>query len=1070
MTDLASHYAFRDEVADRLTADLLGPALGPEEILGEEPLAAYVTGVLHARRKGSEAKREEIESREDDADPARLGTDELVDTGISLSGVQKPSAMGLTFSVDPRATDEVRLDIDAARYEPIDAQGRVTTAARAERRGVDDGAVRWRRVPLPRKSFRVEVAGTDSERREVEQGLELRIKRRPPGDDGFVALTVSLVNTAYVDQASVADPFCWFQPRIAVWCAAPAIVDRSRVHHVADDDVMTAALLHRHAPTFAVGHGCSVEWLDWTPPPAGRVGAEAARTDSLTTAWVPSRDVLLTESNPDFGDIAMLGLVQDPDDEVRERLSSLVDAYERWVGERRREAEELAGTPYAAMSAEHIEECTAAASRMRDGIGLLADGQVMRAFRLANEAMAVQRARSAWIRGGRQGRPDLGAPSWRPFQIGFVLLCLRGIVDPAHEDRDTADLLWFPTGGGKTEAYLGLIAFTTFLRRLRLGVRGAGVTVLMRYTLRLLTLQQFERAAALICSMEILRRREPDLGPEAVSIGMWVGRAATPNSLKEAKKALDQLAVGKQLDEQNPVQLTSCPWCGTPLDHRDYEVDEPATRLVVRCRASDCDFADGLPVHVVDETIYHAHPTLIIATSDKFALMVWKPDVAAVFNRMGTPVGTPPPELIVQDELHLISGPLGTLAGLYESAVDHASDHPKVIASTATIRRSDEQGLSLFDRRTRQFPPPGLDARDSWFAVEADAARRATRRYVGVLAPGTSQATLLIRTYASLLHHVGRIEGTETVRDAYWTLVGYFSSLRLLSAAELQVHADVVERLGQLASRDGDPHRSTELNLSELTSRLRSSEVPTRLRDLFVPLGHEQASPLDVVLATNMISVGVDVDRLGLMAVMGQPQATAEYIQATSRVGRRDPGLVVTMYNASRSRDRSHYESFVPYHSALYRQVESTSVTPFAPRARDRALHAALVAMLRMTDPRARADEAAASIDTFYEEAERLMKLIGERAGRIGADDPSAPSPENVVAELEEFILEWRDLAESNPRLRYEPKRKFGGGPREPDIALLRGFEQDEDLADATPTMWSLRDVDVECPLFLERQ
>ncbi|MFC5136995.1 helicase-related protein [Actinomycetospora rhizophila] len=1073
MPDLGPHYGFRNELADRLLADLLGPALGDEEILDEEPLSAYVTGVLHARRAGAESRRDEAEAREDDVGESRVRNDEVVDTGISISSVQKPSAMGLTFSVDPERSPSLQIEIRAARYEPIDDTGRVVTATRAERRGVDTDSVRWRRSPLTPTILEVGVIGADAERHRVGDGLELRVKRRVPTASGLLPITVSLVNTAVVDQAEVLDPYCWFQPGVTVSTTSPAIVDRTRTREEAPPDVVTASLLHRHAPSFATGHGCSVDWPSWTPPAPGEVGAEPARTGRLVTAWVPSRDVLLTESNPSVGDISMQELALAPEDVVRSRLLTIVDAYEVWIGARRDEAEELSGTPYAEVAIQHLDECATAARRMRSGIALLQDEQVMRAFRLANETMAVQRARSAWVRAGRVGEPDLSAASWRPFQIGFVLLCLDGIADASHEDRDVADLLWFPTGGGKTEAYLGLIAFTTYLRRLRGGAQGAGVTVLMRYTLRLLTLQQFERAAALICAMEVVRRREQDLGREPMSIGMWVGRAATPNSLKEAKKALEQLAAGKQLDEENPVQLTSCPWCGTPIDHNDYEVDERATRLVVRCPSSSCPFLDGIPVHVVDETIYHAHPTLVIATSDKFALMTWKADVAAVFNRLGSLEGTPPPELIVQDELHLISGPLGSLAGLYETAVDYASGSPKVIASTATIRRADEQGRRLFDRTTRQFPPPGLDARDSWFAVEAPAARRATRSYVGVLAPGTSQATLLIRTYASLLHHAARIDAPAVVRDAYWTLVGYFSSLRLLSAAELQVHADVVERLGQLAHRDGGLSRSGELLLSELTSRLRSSEVPTRLQELFTAIG-DDAQPLDVVLATNMISVGVDVDRLGLMAVMGQPQATAEYIQATSRVGRRDPGLVVTMYNASRSRDRSHYESFVPYHSALYRQVESTSVTPFAPRARDRALHAALVAMLRMTEPLARADEAAASLDTFEGKAEDLIELIGRRARsmdhsvRHGGSEVSEDE-EFVVAELEEFLDRWRDLSRTNSRLRYEPRRTFGSGPRDPAAALLRGYEQDDDLQLATETMWSLRDVDVECPLYLER-
>lgn len=638
--------------------------------------------------------------------------------------------------------------------------------------------------------------------------------------------------------------------------------------------------------------------------------------------------MLLTDSNPEIDDSAltMLGLATRPPADVLTALDGLVTGYAEWISRKRTEATALAGTAFEAPAREQLELCGAALKRMRRGIRVLTTRpEAMEAFQLANEAMAQQRARSSWVRDERKKPLDLGGGRWRPFQISFMLLCLEGIVDPNHEDRKIADLLWFPTGGGKTEAYLGLIAFTTFLRRIRHKAQGAGVTVLMRYTLRLLTLQQFERAAILICAMERIRlTNEEKLGNEPISIGMWVGQSSTPNTLEVADESLAELRKEKTLQEKNPVQLHACPWCGTRLDAHQYEVDEVARRMHVRCPDPSCDFHRGLPVHLVDESVYDARPTLVIATVDKFASMPWREQTAALFNRVRAD-GTPPPELIVQDELHLISGPLGTLTGLYETAVDVLADHPKVIASTATIRRAYEQGKALFARDVSQFPPAGLDSRDSWFAVETPRETKASRQYLGLLTPSTSQSTLLIRTYATLLHQAKRSDTSQEVRDAYWTLVGYFNSLRLLAAAELQVHDDVEAYLEYLAARDGVPKRIIR-EQTELTSRANSSEIPTRLKQIEQRLPHEET--VDVLLATNMISVGVDVDRLGLMAVMGQPQTTAEYIQATSRVGRSHPGLVAVMLNSARSRDRSHYENFLPFHSALYREVESTSVTP----------------------------------------------------------------------------------------------------------------------------------------------
>jgi hypothetical protein len=212
-----------------------------------------------------------------------------------------------------------------------------------------------------------------------------------------------------------------------------------------------------------------------------------------------------------------------------------------------------------------------------------------------------------------------------------------------------------------------------------------------------------------------------------------------------------------------------------------------------------------------------------------------------------------------------------------------------------------------------------------------------------------------------------------------------------------------------------------------------------------------------------MISVGVDVDRLGLMAIMGQPQTTAEYIQASSRVGRLHPGLVVTMLNAARSRDRSHYEGFRPYHSALYRQVESTSVTPFAARARDRALHAVLVGLVRLMHPPARPNTAAGDVAGFVTEVRRYAAVIVARVARVASAEQ-----QQVADELDAFIDDWCAMAASGALL-YEAPRKQPNRKRPPGSALLRSFEGDDDLDEAWDTMWSLRDVDVESDLYLER-
>ncbi|MFH8792366.1 helicase-related protein [Streptomyces sp. NPDC017941] len=1069
----AAHYQARDGLVARLRRELLGPDIGADgsdDVLTHDaPITRYLIGVLYPRPAGGAAQERlsEDAAAEGGLDEVPvLSHDNLDESGPtvepSTTGTRRPSSVGLTFAVDPAVCGTIVVASRASMYDPIDPEGRKVTAKRADARSTGDQREHWHRRRLDLPDVAVDV--TEPRRRSVDltddAGLDVLV-RRPDRESGTVTVTVTLINRNLVGERELQDALALFQTGLTVRASdgSSAFVERPAALSAVDNELRTSRLLHRHAPTFAVGHGCAADW-DWSPPPVGISDIERAAVTEVRTEFLPSHEVLLTDSNPEIerlADLSMRGLATDPQDRVLFHLEQLATGYEQWIVRKEVEAAALVGSSYEEAAWEQIEVCREALQRMRAGITLLREKpDVMQAFRLANDVMAQQRARSAWVKSGRAGEPDLDSARWRPFQISFVLLCLAGIDDPKHADREVSDLLWFPTGGGKTEAYLGLIAFTTFLRRLRRGSDGGGVTVLMRYTLRLLTLQQFERATILICAMERARLADRALlGDEEISIGMWVGRSATPNKLESAEAKLRELASGASLQTENPVQLHACPWCGTAMDHRAYTVDRVNRRMHVRCPNENCEFTKGLPVHLVDDTVYAARPTLVIATVDKFASMPWREQTAALFNRDRNDDPTPPPELIVQDELHLISGPLGTLTGLYETAVDVLADRPKVIASTATIRRAAEQGRSLFARGVRQFPPAGLDARDSWFAVETSREDKASRCYVGLLAPGTSQSTLLIRTYATLLHQAMRAETTAEVRDAYWTLVGYFNSLRLLSAAELQVHDDVVDYLEHLAERDRCTPRSTS-SYSELTSRVDASDIPARLKQIEKRLGDPDA--VDVLLATNMIAVGVDVDRLGLMAVMGQPQTTAEYIQATSRVGRAHPGLVAVMLNSVRSRDRSHYENFLHFHSALYREVESTSVTPFSARARDRGLHAVVVALARILLPEARGNEAAGGIGRYQDRLRTEIKpLLISRVEYVDEEERQATSQA-----FDEFVQWWCEEAELHGSLLYERVR---GNPAP---ALLKAYDDETEDAEAWSTLWSLRDVDAESALFME--
>ena len=649
------------------------------------------------------------------------------------------------------------------------------------------------------------------------------------------------------------------------------------------------------------------------------------------------------------------------------------------------------------------------------------------------------------------------------FQLGFILQNLPSLTRLDHPDRATtpsatADLLWYPTGGGKTEAYLGLTAYTLGLRRLQGVVAGRtgeyGVAVLMRYTLRLLTLQQFQRASALICACEVIRRANPkQWGNEPFRIGLWVGMRSTPNSteqsaewLKTSKGSKAYSYGGSVGGSGSPAQISNCPWCGSPINpESDIRVETLAAgscRTLTFCSDSlgRCQFsarqspAEGIPVLVVDDEIYRRLPALVIATVDKFAQLPWNGRVQMLFGQVDgycprhgfrspeiedsdshpkkgsypavkTEARAPlrPPDLIIQDELHLISGPLGTLTGLYETAVDRLCTwevegklvRPKVIASTATIRRASDQVAGLFMRRVEVFPPQGLDPNDNFFSLTRGTDVLFGRRYMGICASGRRLKATLIRVYVAFLAGSQALYQQHGVAvDPWMTTVGYFNSIRELAGMRRLVDDDIRSRLRE-TDRRGLAKRRVPI-LAELTSRVSSTDIPRLLDRLEVDFNSDlypkmkkdledkrAVTPFDVLLATNMISVGVDVKRLGLMLVAGQPKTTAEYIQATSRVGRSKPGVVCTVYNWARPRDLSHYEAFEHYHATFYKHVEALSVTPFASRALDRGLSALLVSLIRQIGQDYNPNEKAQALDRSHPFVKEAVATILRRVDGV---------------------------------------------------------------------------------------
>lgn len=693
------------------------------------------------------------------------------------------------------------------------------------------------------------------------------------------------------------------------------------------------------------------------------------------------------------------------------------------------------------------------------------------------------------------------------------------------------DLLFFPTGGGKTEAYLGLAAFILVLRRLKHpGIMSAGVSVIMRYTLRLLTLDQLGRAASLICALELLRRADSSLGTWPFEIGLWVGRAATPKRMGATGDQDDTTARKRtqayQRDSRHkppPIPIESCPWCGASFTRDSFQLRPNADRpidLRVACVDPRCDFTGdhALPIVAVDEPLYRRLPCFVIATVDKFASLPFEARCGALFglvdrndvqgfygpadpDRGEALVGhLPPPDLIIQDELHLISGPLGTIAGLYEAAIDQLAtrdgagqrQRPKVVASTATVRRAEKQIRALFARGSVElFPPASPERTNTWFSRTAAPKEKAARLYLGLAAPGRSLKVLMLRAYIVLLsaaHKAWKDNGGDRTSpnpaDPYLSLLGYFNALRELGGARRIVEDEVNIRLrGYADRRRADESaglfadRVIDYEVLELTSRRSTDQVAAAKQRLERPWTTvSKGERVDVALATNMISVGLDISRLGLMVVLGQPKGSAEYIQSTSRVGRDPtrPGLIVTLLTLNKPRDRSHFERFAHFHRTFYRSVEATSVTPFAPRAIDRVLPAIVVGMARHGVPRLTPATGAIDIDAARGELGFLLNALSRRVEERDHEMDAVTRDElrKKLARLaNELLDDWsrvaHDQLDTGSRLKYQQYERVDGAhhllrdpldPRLPDLnKAQRRFKAARSMRDVEPEVLLLK-------------
>lgn len=771
--------------------------------------------------------------------------------------------------------------------------------------------------------------------------------------------------------------------------------------------------LYRDIKDYGVGHLCSVDWEFNENNKVNHVFSEfipSYETPDIEPVprnkyapFVEERGKLMPPPfliNNKCLNFKWLSTIKETTNEdIQKALLTFVDTYGQWIDSLESKVSEK-DKPFAKFN---IEMCREDYLRMKSNVQkILSDNDNMLAFRLMNTAMFMQ----LWHNKKKQtlnidNLPDfdeefyrdadedifnIGTPaSWRPFQLAFILLNLDGIIQ--HQDdikwehrNNCVDLVWFPTGGGKTEAYLGIIGMSIIYRRRKYGEKGLGVSTIMRYTLRLLTNQQFQRALSLILALEQIRKWDKyELGSQEISIGLYVGSKSLPNKREKLDKEATLWTDRNDGENNTMIPLDRCPWCGSRLEYVDN---------AFCCSNDDCSFEGGLPVRLCDEDIYNNPPTLLFGTVDKFASIAHNvsttkkgDDSRRLFGK-GKDFNVLPPDLIIQDELHLLLGPLGSAVSLFECAIDQLctrddGTRPKIISSTATTRNTDLQIRALYDRKLNIFPKNGIDYDDSFFAFyrrsENNRHFESKRKYIGIMPTGRTQMTTQMRLSAILFVHRALFEidhldeeDFEKVADNYYSIISYFNSLKEVGKTDALFYIEYVKYLRRLYKRvlrNGDLmecYYAGELTESEISGRLSASDVnktfaevathwtlenrlPHKVGEKWVPA----TLPPDYILATNMISVGLDVGRFNTIIMNSMPRNIAEYIQASSRVARSEQGLVITSHNPFRSRDVSHFEKFREFHEKLYYYVEPISITPFSKKSVDKYFSLYMAAIIR---------------------------------------------------------------------------------------------------------------------------
>lgn len=1055
MNERQKYAEVRKQIIDALKIDLIGPET-EDEVLEESPAYAYLIGILYPREAETleqdinitEQKYSDIES--DDLEGSTT-MDEDEDEQVIPTKFKKQSSIGVSFYIKDEPTN-LKVSCKWAIYdkfqeEYMDKEGKKKKRYKYKRSQQNEDVI----LELNKDK------NSDDIPLKIDQTIKLHYSTIKLNNN-YSLISIYMYNDKSKSNCELND--------IIFQCEFSVEETNGREifipEHKCRERLAQDEFYYEQRPIFARGRGCAAEWNN----------ENIYKANKIATTFIPEYEILGVSADLECfekGIFSTAHLINpSKKEEINNRLMTLHDEYKKWI-------KELGTFPNMedeafkeSVGQKVIEDCQKALNRIKEGIDLINKNENVRdAFCFMNRVMFLQNAIKNYSK--KHGNNiecsfnDFSDPrnpannfAWRPFQLAFILMNLQSIIDPNSNDRQIVDLLYFPTGGGKTEAYLGLIAFTIAFRRLKKAVGNfncdGGVSVILRYTLRLLTTQQRDRLTKMIVAAEMERHNEelknpknPKYGKESFSIGFWVGGGVTPNKFEEIEE--DVSGNGKK--SLLYKQLLTCPFCGKELEEKDYCIDTGNKTIEIYCHDKDCMFYKyrdnrlPIPVYLVDEEIYAKCPTIILSTVDKFARLPWDVNVNNLFGRVcaksengyiaiGKKVDKKaesinpflPPELIIQDELHLITGPLGTIYGAYETMVEELCTYkldgnlvkPKYIVSTATIKNANEQTKCLYGRKElSKFPSNGFDIRDSFFIKELNLNENPFRKYVGISAFGQSMKTTALRVYAVLLQKTFELSNNDEYKDLidpYYTLIGYFNSVRELGGTVRLLQDDIPKRINRIKKRYNCA-KTRYIKYTEITSRIKAERISKLLQQLELP--YTDRDCLDTAIATNMIAVGMDVDRLGLMTVTGQPKQNSEYIQATSRIGRKYPGLVVTIYNPYRPRDLSHYENFIGYHSQIYRFVEGTTATPFSARARDRVLAALVISAIRLLFPAFSENDGASKINDLTKD--QLKKVEDIIIQRLMIVNPIAQR--ETIDEIEKFIDQWKIRARTEKELRY---------------------------------------------------